>query len=610
MKTEELITALKDFISEEFKQELANPMNKPKDLWEKGVLEDHFGTTENEEIKNFVIKNDEILVILYKYSRVFLVYPYNEKHAKLTAIKYGQVREETGWWTHNWVWKYYVDQTKHWCGDNTIESDNTYNYDLIKTTTLKYTFKVIAMDFEDNVKVERWEYNPEKFTNEYKTYYIRKYMGSSSYIDKLLYITRHPLVEKLYTMGYRGWASFLSRGLELDVTIKNYWGSDGITENKLVKSKNIYKDLHIPKPIFKFIDEYFVYTFYKRGYVTNECPEKFRDIELSTSRFTTPGSSIIWNALISLYWILGYNVNVYGDEHRYDGFESIFDKDDETLICALQIIARCREFRDRYGNNQIAFNKVIFPNPSSYDIKRIAKIISVRENATAYSDAISIIRTYAKAEIAQLWDARGAQRNASDTLPDEYNIILTPKDIRSAYDINRWHDILVEGKLKIQELRDEKRAEERRKMFADYFKKTLPEYIKRYEYSDNDFCIKVPSDVNDLVKEGRSLGHCVGGYTDDHFKGNTTILFLRKASSPETSFFTIEVRNGEIKQIHGNGNRWLGTAPEAIQFVVNWINKIGTRCSKHIISNLSTGYSSSNRHADLTNITGLGENFY
>ena len=74
--------------------------------------------------------------------------------------------------------------------------------------------------------------------------------------------------------------------------------------------------------------------------------------------------------------------------------------------------------------------------------------------------------------------------------------------------------------------------------------------------------IVVPASAEEIVQEGKTLHHCVGGYAARHINGQTTILFLRRARRPERSFLTIELYEDRgrvlIRQIHGYKNEGYG----------------------------------------------------
>lgn len=125
--------------------------------------------------------------------------------------------------------------------------------------------------------------------------------------------------------------------------------------------------------------------------------------------------------------------------------------------------------------------------------------------------------------------------------------------------------------------------------------------IEKYEKIGDEFEIIVPREPVDIINEGANLNHCVGGYLESVASGYKTILFLRKVSEPDKSFYTIEVGKSNIIQIHGNHNKWLGNNPEAIQFVIDWLKDVQVYCELRILFNLGQGYSGSNNNLDHSN---------
>lgn len=125
--------------------------------------------------------------------------------------------------------------------------------------------------------------------------------------------------------------------------------------------------------------------------------------------------------------------------------------------------------------------------------------------------------------------------------------------------------------------------------------------IEVYERIGDEFEIIVPREPKDIINEGASLNHCVGSYLESVASGQRTILFLRKVSAPDKSFYTIEVDGSRIVQIHGNHNKWLGNNPEAIQFVIDWLKDAHIYCAHKILFNLGQGYSGSGNNLDQSN---------
>lgn len=87
-----------------------------------------------------------------------------------------------------------------------------------------------------------------------------------------------------------------------------------------------------------------------------------------------------------------------------------------------------------------------------------------------------------------------------------------------------------------------------------------PRYKKlreKYEFEMNGLRIVIPVSGQEIIDEGKTLQHCVGGYASRHIEGKTTILFLRRSRKLGTSYMTIEM-DGEfgtrIRQVHGYRN--------------------------------------------------------
>lgn len=167
--------------------------------------------------------------------------------------------------------------------------------------------------------------------------------------------------------------------------------------------------------------------------------------------------------------------------------------------------------------------------------------------------------------------------------------------IKSYSELVRLHDTCVE----LKRLEDEERrrlhdmAEAERHALLEKKMAKLDEERSKFNYSDADFTIRLPEKLSEIVNEGSSLRHCVGGYTQRHAEGRTTIMFLRRNDDPTTSFYTIEIgNNNNIVQIHGFGNKWLGNNPEAIPTVMRWLSANNLYCTDQILLSTAKGYCS------------------
>ena len=158
---------------------------------------------------------------------------------------------------------------------------------------------------------------------------------------------------------------------------------------------------------------------------------------------------------------------------------------------------------------------------------------------------------------------------------------MNPYEARTFRDLNWMHEQYIEiGNTKKWD----------RMINPEKWEKLNQKRIEIYEKIGDDFKIIVPRKPVEIVNEGAMLNHCVGGYVDSVASGVKTILFLRKNSESDKSFYTIEVTDSRVVQIHGNHNRWLGNNPEAIQFVIDWLEETKTTCAYNILFNLGQGY--------------------
>lgn len=122
--------------------------------------------------------------------------------------------------------------------------------------------------------------------------------------------------------------------------------------------------------------------------------------------------------------------------------------------------------------------------------------------------------------------------------------VAMPKDLQDRHDAAsetvRYQRILID--------------EEKHRKYNEYLR-------KMYAFEYGDLCIVVPGSVEDIIREGKVLQHCVGGYAARHFNNQLHILFLRHKRKPDTPFITIETtarKQGReavvIRQIHGYRN--------------------------------------------------------
>lgn len=131
-------------------------------------------------------------------------------------------------------------------------------------------------------------------------------------------------------------------------------------------------------------------------------------------------------------------------------------------------------------------------------------------------------------------------------------IFLMPRDFEEKHDqvTAAWSAVLAERRRKAEAERRAAVAEERKKQL-ERFRGRVKSLARRYTYTDGELLVRPAVNAEEIVREGKLLHHCVGGYADRHISGATTILFLRRRSTPRKPLCTIEMNGNSIRQIHG-----------------------------------------------------------
>ncbi len=133
-----------------------------------------------------------------------------------------------------------------------------------------------------------------------------------------------------------------------------------------------------------------------------------------------------------------------------------------------------------------------------------------------------------------------------------------PRDLEAA------HNLMVAEQ---DQKQVDKRIAEAEEKFPD-IRKNYRKLRNRYFYEDESFLIRPARSAAEIITEGRTLHHCVGGdsYLSKHDKGKTTILLLRIKEEEEIPYITVEIDGTRIIQWYGmhdkkpdkeNMDKWL-----------------------------------------------------
>lgn len=104
------------------------------------------------------------------------------------------------------------------------------------------------------------------------------------------------------------------------------------------------------------------------------------------------------------------------------------------------------------------------------------------------------------------------------------------------------------------------------------------EKVKEFEplcYEGKDYIITYPKTVEELIREGNELEHCVATYAKSIASGEARVFCVRKKDEPDVPFATVEV-DSELNAIQLKGKYDIDISDkDVIEFVKEWKKKKG-----------------------------------
>lgn len=157
----------------------------------------------------------------------------------------------------------------------------------------------------------------------------------------------------------------------------------------------------------------------------------------------------------------------------------------------------------------------------------------------------------------------------------EDSIIYRPRALE------RRHDEAVKS---LQEVDTKKRAAELREKFPN-LEKICKEITPIYQFlKDEKYAVLVPQKIEDIIKEGEALHHCVGTqewYFDRISRKASYIVFLRRQENLEKEFYTMEIEpSGNVVQKSKEYNRTGEDYEEAEIFLKKWKKNVLKKIEK------------------------------
>jgi hypothetical protein len=133
------------------------------------------------------------------------------------------------------------------------------------------------------------------------------------------------------------------------------------------------------------------------------------------------------------------------------------------------------------------------------------------------------------------------------SMSESLKVDLSKKSVRFPKNIKEAHDRVVTHYNSVKHEIENK----------NFIHATEKLYAGLTEFAKGTYCIVLPKLRSDLIAEGQSLNHCVGGesYYKNHIAGTKMIFFVRKISEQDKPFFTMEIdmHTLKINQLYGFG---------------------------------------------------------
>ena len=165
-------------------------------------------------------------------------------------------------------------------------------------------------------------------------------------------------------------------------------------------------------------------------------------------------------------------------------------------------------------------------------------------------------------------------------MAEKLHIDTSDEIIYRARKLRQRHDELV---LQCEKGNIQSQAEQMEKKYP-HVNGICKEIQEKYAYADDAYTLIAPSNVLDILTEGRMLHHCVGNdgagerYYDRIERRESFILFLRRTAEPEDPYYTLEIEpDGTVRQKRTLFDRQHEDIEQATEFLVKWQKVIAAR---------------------------------
>ena len=134
------------------------------------------------------------------------------------------------------------------------------------------------------------------------------------------------------------------------------------------------------------------------------------------------------------------------------------------------------------------------------------------------------------------------------------SFVLFPRNLQAAHDAtSKLYDV------------------KKNAIFNKMIRESYKGLCEQYRFSEGGLTLIPPRTAKEFVTEGHTLHHCVHSYVESAAIGKCVILFVRKTDSVKEPYYTLELRENRIVQIHGVNHS--APTPEVQKFLALWERK-------------------------------------
>ena len=117
-----------------------------------------------------------------------------------------------------------------------------------------------------------------------------------------------------------------------------------------------------------------------------------------------------------------------------------------------------------------------------------------------------------------------------------------------------------------------------------YIEQNLHAIRERFSFADEQFQLQVPNVLEDILKESRTLCHCIANsdvYWERMERRESYLLFLRKTSEPDIPYYTVEAEpGGTVRQIRTCFNRQKSDIGVIRAFLKSWQKQLAKQLTQ------------------------------